>query len=372
MSPITDDVHPRKPVTSASTRRTAVATTMAPDEEAAMSALDAALPRRGLPAALPVGNYAHPARRRVGMHDGGTVDGSTVRRATAGVVAYAAASPSMSLVGYLQDAEGQVRPWIVVLVLGAVPLLAWLARAATRAPFTRAQLVVLAAVLAMTAAVAVAGGPPRWIVLYIPVALIAVALPRVWPVVFLAGLAAAAGVGAVAAGQANYALYYLVGMLIGVSPLVISIRLVRSVRQLRAARQELATRAIAQERLRIDGELAVSVGSALADLAGRAEGTAALVGTDPTTARTELRALTADARRALAEARRLVRGYRAVSLGAELETANTLLAAAGVPVRIEPEGHPGEWVDPARRAALRQEVARLLTTGGTRRPQEPG
>jgi two-component system sensor histidine kinase DesK len=306
------------------------------------------------------------------MHDDGTVDGPTVRRATAGVVAYAATAPSMSLVGYLYIAQGPIRPWVVVLVLGAVPLLAWLARAAARGPFTRAQLMVLAAATAMTSTVGVVGGPSRWIVLYVPVALVAVALPRVWPVVFLLGVVAVAVAVVVAAGQANYALFYVVGMLIGVSPLVISIRLVRSVRQLGAARQELATRAIAQERLRIDDELAAEVGSALADLAGRAEEAAALVGADPATAGTELRTLTADARRALAEARRLVRGYRAVSLGAELETANTLLAAAGVPGRIEPEDHPGESLDPARRAALRHEVARLLTTGDTGRSRGPG
>jgi two-component system sensor histidine kinase DesK len=344
---------------------------MTPDEEAAVSAVGAALPRSVLPTGLPVGNYARPARRRVGMHDDGTVDGSTVRFATAGVVAYAVVSPSMSVLGYLQVEPGQVRPWIVVLVLGAVPLMAPLARAATLGPFTGTQRVVLATALAMTATVAVAGGPPRWIVLYVPVALVAVALPRAWPVVFLSGLAAIAGVAAIAAGQANYALFYVVGLLIGVSPLVISIRLVRSVRQLRAARQELAAQAIAQERLRIDDELAVAVGAALADLADRAERAAALVGTEPMTAATELRTLTAEARRALAEARRLVRGYRAGSLGAELETANTLLAAAGIAERIEPGDHPGEWVDPARRAALQHEVARLLTTG-TRRPQGPG
>src|SRR3954451_8569166 len=182
-----------------------------------MSALDAALPRRRLSAALPVGNSAHRspslrsvgasrrrcadgslatlppyALRRAGMHDGETVHGSTVRLATAGVVAYAVASPLMNLWSYLRYPEHQFRPWIVVLVLGAVPLLARLARAAAEAPFTRAQLAALAATLALTATVAVAEGPPRWIVLYVPAALVAVALPRVWSVVFLVGLLAVA------------------------------------------------------------------------------------------------------------------------------------------------------------------------------------
>lgn len=328
-----------------------------------MSAVDAALPRGRFSAGPPVGIYAHPARRRVGMHDGGTVDGSTVRGATAGVVAYACASPLLSLVGYLQDAQGQARPEIVGAVLGAVPLLARLAAVATRSPFTRAQLVVLAGALALTSAVAVPGGPARWGLLYVPAALVAVALPRWWPAVFLAGLVAVAVVVAVADGQPNYALYYVAGMFIGVSPLVISIRLVRSVRQLRAAREELVARAIATERLRIDDELAVAVGGALADLAARAERAAARIGTDPATA-AELRTLVADARGTLAGARRLVRGYRAVSLGAELETAVALLAAAGVPARIDHSGLAAVVpVTEADLAGLRQEVARLLETG---------
>src|SRR3954449_13320257 len=87
---------------------------------------------------------------------------SPTRATSRGVVAYSVMSPLMSLVGYLQDPRGQIRPGVVVLTLGALPLLAGLARAVTRAPFTRAQLAVLAAASAMTATVAVAGGPARW------------------------------------------------------------------------------------------------------------------------------------------------------------------------------------------------------------------
>lgn len=327
-----------------------------------MSALDAALPRCRLAALLPVGNYARLARRRVGMHDGEMVDGSTVRLATAGVVAYSVAAPLVSLARYLQYDEA--RPWVVVLVLGAVPPLAWLARAAAQGPFTRAQLGVLAAVLAVTATAAVVLGPPGWAQLYVPVALVAVALRRVWSVVFLVGLAATMGPLAATAGNPDYVLFYIAGVLVGVSPVAVSIWLVRSVRQLRAARQELAARAIARERLRINADLTVAVGGALADLAGRADRAAALLDTDPPSAEGELRTLVADARRTLADARRVVRGYREVSLPAELETAATLLAAAGVPARIEPGSSAGGSVDPADRAALRQEVARLLATGG--------
>ena len=134
-------------------------------------------------------------------------------------------------------------------------------------------------------------------------------------------------------------------------------------RQLRAARDELAGRAIARERARIDEDLTAAVGGALADLAGRADRATRLLDTDPATADRELRVLVADARRTLADARRVVRGYRDVSLGAELETAAALLAAAGITARIEPGSSAGPPADPVRRTALRQEVARLLETG---------
>jgi two-component system, NarL family, sensor histidine kinase DesK len=325
-----------------------------------MSAPGAALPRRRLTAGLLVEHYAHPTRRRVGMHDGETVDGPTVRLATAGVVVYSVAAPLVSLGRYLQD--DQVSPWVVVLVLGVVPVLAWLTRAAARASFTRAQLAVLAVALAVTAVAAAALGPPGWAQLYVPVALVAVVMPPVWSVVFLVGLAALTGPLAAAAGRPDFALFYVAGVLVGVSPLVVSIRLVRSVRQLHAARQELAAQAIARERVRIDEDLTTVVGRALGDLAERADRAAALLGTDPTTAGDQLRALAADARRTLADTRRVVRGYRDVPLPAELETAAALLAAAGVPARIQ--GPSGEPVDPAHRVALRQEVARLLATSG--------
>ena len=57
----------------------------------------------------------------------------------------------------------------------------------------------------------------------------------------------------------------------------------------------------------------------------------------------------------------MVTHYQEVSLRAELETTATLLAAAGIQTRLAlpPEGLPNH-LDPAARARLRQDLARLL------------
>jgi signal transduction histidine kinase len=82
----------------------------------------------------------------------------------------------------------------------------------------------------------------------------------------------------------------------------------------------------------------------------------------------ELRALVEGSRRALAQARRTIRGYQRPSLRAELDTAAALLTAAGISTRLElPRGELPETVDAAPRAALRTAVARLLRDDAAQR-----
>ncbi|GIJ61186.1 hypothetical protein [Virgisporangium aurantiacum] len=142
-----------------------------------------------------------------------------------------------------------------------------------------------------------------------------------------------------------------------------------ALRALRAAREDLAGRAVLRERVRIDGELARTVGDSLDTIARRGEATAALAGTDPEAARRELRALVDGSRRTLAAARRLVRSYQRVPLRAELDTALDLLAAAGVPARLVlPAGDLPQYADNEVREALRAAVDRLLRDGSTGTP----
>ncbi|NUR27018.1 MAG: hypothetical protein HOV83_14440 [Catenulispora sp.] len=134
-----------------------------------------------------------------------------------------------------------------------------------------------------------------------------------------------------------------------------------TLRQLRETRETLADQAVLRERTRIDRELTRTVGDSLNIIADRGATAAALADTDPDRARRELTALVDGSRHALAEARRLIRTYQRVPLRTELDTAVTLLSAAGVPVRLAlPDHGLPDHADPELRAALRSAVDRLL------------
>jgi hypothetical protein len=95
-----------------------------------------------------------------------------------------------------------------------------------------------------------------------------------------------------------------------------------------------------------------------------ADGLSGLGGSARTLAE-ELSGLADDSRSTLAEARRRVRGYRQPSLRAELETAATLLSAAGVDTRLElPRLGVPETIPQRSRDALRAAVTRLLRADG--------
>jgi two-component system sensor histidine kinase DesK len=129
-----------------------------------------------------------------------------------------------------------------------------------------------------------------------------------------------------------------------------------ALRQLRAARAEMADRAVAAERARIDEQLAGSVGAELRAIVARGD---TLAGQDPETARRELRDLVDGSRRTLAEARRIIRSFQRVPLRVELTTAVALLEAAGVRTTLTlPRGELGEAEELA--LALRAAVNQVL------------
>jgi two-component system sensor histidine kinase DesK len=293
-----------------------------------------------------------------------TGPGRLVWLATGAVVIYAVVVTLLSLVRYLHLPPDQVRGGVVVLVLFTAPATAWLVHAAARGLFHRVHIGLLAALVLVDFGLVWVMGPSGWGLLYAPSALIAVALSQVWSVTFLVGLAAVPAPLAAALGHRDYALFWTLGIPFAVLPLVLAVRLIRAVRWLETARQELAREAIVRERLRIDGDLSSTVAVALTGIVEQGERLKALIVAGSPTADPELRALSTAARRSLAEARRLVRGYREVTLRAELETAGTILAAAGIRVRMEPDGGPrADRLDATTRAALRSQVIRLLATG---------
>ncbi|MBE3013984.1 hypothetical protein IL992_33105 [Microbispora sp. NEAU-D428] len=163
----------------------------------------------------------------------------------------------------------------------------------------------------------------------------------------------------------------------GSMALLLLVWLPAALARLRTAREALAQQAVAQERRRIDAELRRTVGAALESIADRghrlgsrlaqsgppaaAEPREPAKSTEHAELADELAGLSADSRRALAETRRRVRGYRQPSLRAELETAAALLSAAGIATRLDlpRSGVPDTIAQPSR-AALRAAITRLL------------
>jgi two-component system, NarL family, sensor histidine kinase DesK len=188
-----------------------------------------------------------------------------------------------------------------------------------------------------------------------------------WSLLAVAALVAAPTPLAIAFGDAQWAAFYTVSVVWRGAALFVLVWLVGATRRLQEARVLLAEEALARERLRIDGELRRTLGAALEAIVARGRWASELAGRDAATLDDELRALVDGSRRALAQARRTIRGYQQLSLRAELDSAAALLTAAGIQTRLElPRGELPETVGAAPRAALRAAVARLLRDDATR------
>jgi len=105
------------------------------------------------------------------------------------------------------------------------------------------------------------------------------------------------------------------------------------------ARDELARNAVAEERIRFARDLHDLLGHSLSLIALKSELAGRLAERDPARAREEMADVEAVARRALAEVRDAVSGYRQVSLGQALVEARSALSAAGIGLRA-PSGTP--------------------------------
>src|SRR5215468_10014378 len=196
--------------------------------------------------------------------------------------------------------------------------------------------------------------------------LIIVGLP--WSLLAVASLVAATAPLAVAFGDPQWAAFYAVSVIWRGAAVFVLVWLVGAARRLEYARLLLAEEALARERLRIDGELRRTLGAALEAIAARGRRASALTAGDAAALEDELCALVEGSRRALAQARQMIRGYQRLSLRAELDAAAALLTAAGISTRLElPRGDLPETVVAAPRAALRTAVARLLRDDAARR-----
>ena len=133
------------------------------------------------------------------------------------------------------------------------------------------------------------------------------------------------------------------------------------------ARDELARNAVAQERLRFARDLHDLLGHSLSLIALKSELAGRLAEADPARARAEMADVEAAARRALAEVRDAVSGYRQVSLAQALAEARSALSAAGITLRSPAPGEPLPGaVDAVLGWVIREAATNVLRHSGAR------
>ena len=139
-------------------------------------------------------------------------------------------------------------------------------------------------------------------------------------------------------------------------------------RELQEAREELARSAVAEERMRFARDLHDLLGHSLSLIALKSELARRLAEVDPPRARQEMADVEEAARRALAEVRDAVSGYRQVSCAQALAEARAALTGAGITVRL-PEVVPAlpGGVDAALGWVVREATTNVLRHSGARR-----
>jgi hypothetical protein len=291
--------------------------------------------------------------------------GRLLRLATAGVVAYSVLWPLTGLWRIAADPVDPTDPGLTVYAAAAtacyLPLHGWLVWSSTREPFLRRREWVLVAV-----AFVILGMLPvlgvSWLAALQPLtAAVLLVVPAPWSLLLFAMLVAAPAPLAVVFGHPEWALTFGPGALLAAATTVVPVWLIRAARQLETARRTLARQAVLGERLRIDREVRRTVGAALEAITSTAERAGRSAVDEPMAAAEQVEVLAERSRRALADARHLLTRYQEVSVETELETAVTLLAAAGIQTRLEkPPGELTEPADEALRTALRRHLAHLL------------
>ncbi|WP_409328993.1 histidine kinase [Trujillonella humicola] len=225
----------------------------------------------------------------------------------------------------------------------------------------------LVAVAVLGVALAVWLGP-SWAGLMIYVsAASAGALPQrwVWPAVLACAGVSAAVLGA--AGELDSLFVLPVMCLLAAFALQGTRTLVSLNAELSEAREELARNAVAEERLRFARDLHDLLGHSLSLIALKSELAGRLSERDPARARAEMADVEATARRALADVRDAVGGYRQVSCAGALAEARAALSAAGITLSAPPSLPvlPGP-VDAVLGWVVREATTNVLRHSGAR------
>ncbi|SDP62770.1 sensor histidine kinase [Lentzea jiangxiensis] len=181
-----------------------------------------------------------------------------------------------------------------------------------------------------------------------------------WLVFFAVALSNGAIRSLYVSDPAQLAYYVVQSMVAGLVVYGLS-RLPTLVAELETARSELADLAVSQERLRFARDLHDLLGFSLSAITLKVELTCRLIGTHTEHAVRELTEILSIAREALADVRAVASSYRELSLADEIESARSVLTAAGVRATIETD-HPD--LSPRSRTVLatvlREGVTNLL------------
>jgi two-component system, NarL family, sensor histidine kinase DesK len=225
----------------------------------------------------------------------------------------------------------------------------------------------IAVMVATVVALVVLRFPGQWAPALVFVSLsLAVVLPRRRAVPAIALTAAATAALSLWQGlPAGTALLHGTQTLIGGLGMLAWVHLLGLNLQLHQAREELARMAVAQERLRFARDLHDLLGHSLSVIALKSELAGGLLAADRARAAGELHDIEQVARRALAEVREAVGGYRRVTLAAELGGARAALDAAGV--RAVVEDPPGDLPAPVEEVlgwAVREAATNVVRHSG--------
>ncbi len=138
--------------------------------------------------------------------------------------------------------------------------------------------------------------------------------------------------------------------------------------RLRMAQDEIEQLAKTAERERIARDLHDVLGHTLSLISLKSELAARMLDTDPARTAQELAEIQTTARRALAEVRQTVSGYRAQGLEAEIQGAMATLAAAGVTLVERPERVPrlSAQQEASLALILRESVTNIVRHAGAR------
>jgi two-component system, NarL family, sensor histidine kinase DesK len=163
-------------------------------------------------------------------------------------------------------------------------------------------------------------------------------LPRVAAFLLLAGVVGAQVLVAWAADWVNGLAYTpYITLTVGIAMIGFGGLIQRNV-LLRRAQEEVARLAVAEERARLARDLHDSLGHSLTVVTVKSELARKLVSRDPEKAEAEIADIERLAREGLADLRAAVAGYRDVDLDAELASARTALAAAGIAAHVPDDG----------------------------------